>query len=96
MSVQNLLILGFKHWPNYSTLWPTRPVLRTFVHYLIIFCSRPESGSDVISCKFVERIVSDKCVKLVNLAQTVLEKFLPYPSQAAFSTVFSAITSDWK
>ena len=35
-------------WSNYLTL-PSGQVLRTFVVYLIAFCSRPDASSDVIS-----------------------------------------------
>ena len=48
MAVQNWLILSLK-WPNYSTYWSTRSVLRTFMQNLIAFCSQPEIVSDVIS-----------------------------------------------
>ena len=37
------------------------PVLRTFMQYLVAFCSRPEAGSGVISGRFVTPIVPDKC-----------------------------------
>ena len=47
----------------YSTLWPAAPILRTFVQYLIAFCSRPEAASDVISGRFVRPIVPDKYIK---------------------------------
>ena len=39
------------------------PVLRTFVHYLISFCSRPETACDVIFDKFVRLTVPSECVK---------------------------------
>ena len=48
---------------NNLTLGPARPILMTYVQYLIAFCSRPEADSDVISCRFVEPTVPDKCVK---------------------------------
>ena len=35
-------------------------VLRTFVQYLIAFCSRLGTASDVIAGKFVELTVTDK------------------------------------
>ena len=35
-------------------LWLAGPVLHTFVQYLIAFCSRPETPSDVISGTDVE------------------------------------------
>ena len=52
-----------KQWPNYSYLWPVRPVLCTLVQCLIAFCSRPETASGVISSSFVEPVVFDKHVK---------------------------------
>ena len=33
------------------------------MRYLTTFCSRPEATGDVISSKFVEPVVFDKCVK---------------------------------
>ena len=64
------------------------PVLRTFVQYLIAFCSRPETASDVISGRFVGSIVPNKHVtNLVIVAKTALEKFHLKLSKAAFSTV---------
>ena len=41
----------------------TAPILRTFVQYLIAFCSRPETAGDVLSAIFVRMIVRDKFVK---------------------------------
>ena len=34
--------------------------LRTFMQYMIAFCSRPEAASDIISSKFVRPIVPEK------------------------------------
>ena len=42
---------------------PTAPVLRTFAQYLIAFCSRLETASDVISGRFVGSIICDEDVK---------------------------------
>ena len=42
------------------------PALRTFVQYLIAFCSQPEAATDVISGNFVWPIVPDKCVKFCD------------------------------
>ena len=83
-SLPNLLILGYT--ADYSNLagWTG---LCAFVRYLIVFCSRTEAACDVISGRFV---------RLVILGSTVLEKFHLKPSEAAFSTVFLAITSDQK
>ena len=44
-------------------LWPTRPALRSFVQYLIAFCSQPETASDIIFSRFVGPIVPNKPVK---------------------------------
>ena len=54
---------GKKTWSNGGRiiqLWPARPVLCTFVQYLIAFCSRPAAASDVISGKFVGPTVFNK------------------------------------
>ena len=40
-----------------------RAVSRTFVQYLVAFCSRPEEASGVISGRFVGPIVPDMCEK---------------------------------
>ena len=45
------------------TLCPAGPVLRTFVQYLITFCSRLKAASKVISGKFVGPVVLNKCLK---------------------------------
>ena len=50
---------------------PAAPVLRTFVQFLIAFCSRPELDSDIISGVCVEWF--DAPVKLAILGHTVLE-----------------------
>ena len=42
---------------------PTASFQRTFVHYLIPFCSRPEAASGIMFGNFVEPVVSDKRVK---------------------------------
>ena len=39
------------------------PVLRTFVQYLIAFCSRLQAAYDVISGVFVRPIVPDKSIQ---------------------------------
>ena len=66
---------------------PAAPVLRTFVQYLIEFCSRPERDSDVISGMCVRPIVDDKHAKFRDPGIIVLEKFHAKPSEAAFSTI---------
>ena len=73
---------------RFIQLWLTGPVLRTFMQYLMAFCSRQETASDVVSGRFVGPFVHDQQVNFVILAKTVLEKFHPKPSDAAFTTVF--------
>ena len=41
-------------------LLPVAPILRTFVQYLLAFCSRPEAVSNVICGRFGRLIISDK------------------------------------
>ena len=54
--------------------------LRTFVQYLIAFCSQPKAGSDVISGWFVSLIIPDKPIKFrgprLNRSQEIPPK--PY------------------
>ena len=45
---------------------PAAPVLRTFVQYLIAFCSQPEAAGDVIFGRVVRVVVPDKCVKFCD------------------------------
>ena len=68
---------------------PAGSILRTFVQYLITFCSRPEATGGVISGRFVEPIVLHTCVKFHDhtLHYAILEKFHPKPSEAVFLTV---------
>ena len=49
--------------PNYSTLWPVIHALCTFVQYLIEFCSRQESASNVVSDVDVVCVNVDVLVK---------------------------------
>ena len=56
-----------------------------FVQHLIVFCSRPEATSDVISGGFVGPVVPDNCMKF---GDPRLNLSLEIPPQAAFSTVF--------
>ena len=44
-------------------MWPAGHVLRSFVQYLIPFCSRLEAASDVISGLAVELVGMDVPVK---------------------------------
>ena len=88
-------LLVISRWPNYAASVLAAPVLRTIVQYLIAFCSRPETASDIISGRLVGPIVHDKHVNFLSIAKTVIEKFHMKPSGAAFSTVFrTSITSD--
>ena len=43
-----------------------RTRLRTFVEYLVVFCSRPETASDIISGRLVGPIVCDKRLKFLD------------------------------
>ena len=51
------------------------PFLRTFVQYLIAFCSLPQTASDVMSGSFVGPIIHDKRVKFrysrLNLSREI-------------------------
>ena len=71
------------------TLWPARRVLRSFVQYLIVFFSRPEATSDVVSGMLVRPIVPNKHAKFGGSHLTILERSDPKPSEVAFSTFFS-------
>ena len=59
--MQNLVILGSTVADLFDSL--AGLILRTFVQYLNVFCSRLETGSDVIIDRFVGLIVHDKRVK---------------------------------
>ena len=50
-------------WPNYLTHCPAGSVLRTFVQYLITFCSRSETVGEVISGMVIGPVALDKHVK---------------------------------
>ena len=64
-----------KQWPNCSTLCPPGNALRTFVQYLITYCSRKEAAGDVISTTFVGPVVLDKGLKFhdpnLNLSREI-------------------------
>ena len=74
-----------EQWSNYSTLCPVEPVLRTFVQYLITFCSRPEAASDVISGTFARPIGLDKCVKFRGSSSN---RSLEIPPEAVWGDIF--------
>ena len=44
-------------------LYAGAPILRTFVQFLIAFCSRLEAASDIISGRLVKLAVLNKCEK---------------------------------
>ena len=67
------------------THWPTRPVLRTFVQYLIALCRLPEKASDVECGSFVGPIVRDKLVKFRDLC---LNRSLEIPPEAVGGGIF--------
>ena len=52
---------------------PVGIVLRTFVQYLIAFCSQPETASEVISCSFVRLPLSPTSV--YNFCDSRLKRF---------------------
>ena len=45
---------------------PPEPVIRTFVQYLIAFCSRPKAASDIISGVAVEQVGMGVLIKFCN------------------------------
>ena len=63
-----------------------------FVQYLIAFCSRRETASDVLSGRFVGPIFSNKCVKF---RYPRLNRYREIPPEAVGSGIF-AITFDRK
>ena len=59
------------------------------MQYSFSVCSRPKAAIDVISGMLAGLVVPDKCLKFRDpRLHTVLEKFHPKPSEAAFSTGF--------
>ena len=57
---------------------PVGSVLRTYMKYSIVVCSRQEAGH-------MRLTIPDKCVKFRNPCLNRLEKFDPKPSELAFS-----------
>ena len=47
---------SIKQWSNYSTICPARPILRTFVKYLVAFCNRPEGARYAISGVLIDYV----------------------------------------
>ena len=68
---------------------PIAPALRTFVRYLIAFCSRQEAASDVVSGPFVRPIVPDKLINYrdprLNRCQEIRRKAVGYGIFISFS-----------
>ena len=62
-------------------------VLRTFVQYLMAFCSRPEAASDIISGRFARPIVLDKCV---NFRDPSLNRSREIPALAVGSGILDS------
>ena len=86
----------FKQSPIYLNLWPAGPVLHTFVKYLVTFCSRLETASDVISGKFVGPIVPNKSVKFCDPRLNLSGEIEPEVVEGGIFHVFFKITSDRK
>ena len=68
--------------------WSAGPVVRTFVHYVIAFCSWPETASDVITGRSVGPIVYNKRVKFHDPPST---RFQEIPPKAAIFDRFSNV-----
>ena len=49
--------------------------MRNFVQYLIAFCSRPETSSDVTSGRIVRLIVLDRFIKSETVFYTVFVRY---------------------
>ena len=81
---------------EYSTLWPSGPVLRTFVQYIIPFCNRSETASDVLSGKFYGTGCPDKYVKFRDHRLNHSWEISPEGVAGGIFYGFFAITSDWK
>ena len=95
MSVYNLVYF-FKRWPNYLTLWPVAPVLRSFVQYLIAFCSRLKAASDDMFGRFVGLTVPDKWVKFRDRRLNRSREIRPKSVESGIIDGFFAITYDQK
>ena len=66
------------------------------MQYVIAFCSLAEVASDVIFCKFVGPIVSDKSVKCRDLCLNRSREILPEAAGGGIFDSFFEITSNWK
>ena len=74
----------------------TGPVLRTFVEYLITFCSRTDAASEVISGRFLGQIVLDKPVKFGGRSLNCSREILPKAVVRSIFDSFFTMTSDGK
>ena len=70
--------------------------MRTFVQYIITFCSRTEAASDVISGVFVRPVVFDKSLKFHDPSLNRSGKILPKAVLIGIFDSFYLITSDHK
>ena len=73
---------------------PAGPILRTFVQYLLTFCSRPEAASDAVSSRVVEPIVLDKWVKFNGPSLNRSIKISPEAAGGGIFDICFAITAD--
>ena len=63
MYLQNVVILEVKQWPNYLTLWPTRPALRNSVQYKLHFAADRKQLVTSYPARLWGPMVHDKRVK---------------------------------
>ena len=92
MNVQVLVISG----RIIRLFYLAGPVLRTFVQYLITFCSRTEAAGDVLSGRFVGPIVLDKPVKFCGPTLNRSREIPPEAVRGGIFDSFFAITSGQK
>ena len=59
------------------------------MQYLVAFCNRPEGAGDVISCRFVGKIVLEKCVKFGDPCLNHSREILP---EAIGSGIFDSFS----
>ena len=62
----SLRVILFQTMTELCASMPVTSILRTFMQYLIAFCSRPEAAADVISGRFVRLTVPNKFVKFCD------------------------------
>ena len=77
---------------------PVAPFLLTFVQYLIVFCSRPEEASDIVSGRFVRLAVLDKCIQFCDHRLNYSQETRPEAvGGGIFDRFFlTSINADWK